>query len=443
MKTLDSVLSHIKKYNLISPGDSIVCGLSGGADSCAMVSILNRLKSVLDFTLICAHLNHGLRGREALRDELFSKTFAEKLGLPFYSRQVDVNALAEKLSLSLEDAGRKARYGFFSDLLKETGANKIATAHNKDDNAETILMHITRSSGIKGVCGILPERGNIIRPILNLSRTEIEDYCKESGIDYVTDSTNLTADFTRNKFRLEILPLLREVNPAVTDALCRLGEAATLQQDFIQSTIHQIPRDITENGVEIPLSALKSLHPALYPEFIRSCVSEILPEYIPPATKIVEFENLVSGKKTVAGMQLSPVVTARISYDKLIISKEAKTLPFEYSLVPGETLNIFGKQIFITDSPPSGGDAIPWDGINPITVRNRRPGDKMKIRKLTRKLQDLFVNTKTDRVLRDRLLIITIGEGIAWAETIGIDDSLCNIHSEKYIIIEPEDKTLC
>ena len=173
MKMLDSVLSHIRKYNLISPGDSIICGLSGGADSCAMVSILNELRQDLNFSLICAHLNHGLRGEEALRDELFAKEFAQKLNLPFYSETADVASVAKEQSLSLEDAGRKVRYAFFRKLMTKTGANKIATAHNKNDNAETILMHITRSSGIKGICGIPPMRDDIIRPILVLSRSEI------------------------------------------------------------------------------------------------------------------------------------------------------------------------------------------------------------------------------------------------------------------------------
>jgi len=443
LKTLDSVLSFIKKNNLISPGDIIICGLSGGADSCAMVSILNELKPVLNISLVCAHLNHGLRGEEALRDQLFSKNFAENLGLSFFSETVDVAAMAKKLSISPEDAGRRARYDFFDKLSQKTGANKIATAHNKDDNAETILMHITRSSGIKGICGIPAQNGSIIRPLLNLSRKEIEEYCASEGICYVTDSTNLKPDFTRNKFRLEIIPMLKEINPCVTDALCRLGEAATLQQHYVQSCIEALPMSTGTNTVEIPLDKVKALHPAVYAEFLHTAVGKIFPGYIPSSSKIAEFEKLVSSKKTVGNMQICPNINLRISYDKVVISKEGKTPAFEHNLFPGETLNLFGKQIYITDSPSASGEVIPWDGISPIKVRNRRPGDKMKIRKHSRKLQDLFVDMKIDRFLRDSLLIITMGETIAWAEKIGKDDSLYNTHSEKYIVVKTEDTYTC
>ena len=189
MNTKDLVLTFIKENNLINSGDTVICGLSGGADSCAMVHLLHSLKNQLGFSVICAHLNHMIRGEEAERDQTFAEAFAKALSLPFYSMRQDVPLMAKELGISVEEAGRKARYEFFRSLKKDS-SYKIATAHNKNDNAETVLMHIVRGCGINGLSGIPVCRKDIIRPVLNLSRKEIEDYCRENNICFITDSSN-------------------------------------------------------------------------------------------------------------------------------------------------------------------------------------------------------------------------------------------------------------
>ncbi len=439
MKITDAVSGYIKKHNLISPGDSIVCGLSGGADSCAMVSILHSMSLEMGFSLVCAHINHGLRGKEADRDELFAESFAKSLKLPFFCKHANVSAYAKQRGISPEEAGREIRYEFFREVLLKTHSNKIATAHNKNDNAETILMHIVRSSGIKGICGIPPKRGEIIRPILALSREEIEAYCKENGICYVTDSTNAETDYTRNKFRLEIIPALEKLNPSVTEALCRLGSAATLQQSLINRLASQVNITETENSVEIPLSELEEAHPALYVQILENALQMLCPGATVSAAEAENVFSLLESGKTTGVRQLENSFTARLSYDRLIISKEEKTDDFEFMLTPHTPLNIFGKKIYISDTLPETGEYIPWDSHSPVTVRNRRPGDKMKIRQLTRKLQDLFVNNKIDRILRDKLIIILLGDTVAWVEKIGKSDSALVAQGKKYIVINSED----
>lgn len=429
----------IRQNNLISPGDRVVCGLSGGADSCAMVSLLHSLSDELGFSVVCAHLHHGLRGEEANRDLAFAKSFSESLNIPFFSKKTDICAIAKEKGISVEDAGRQERYAFFTEVMKKTSGNKIATAHNKDDNAETILMHIVRSSGIKGICGIPPKRDNIIRPLLCVSRNEIEDYCRKNGIAYVTDSTNLHTDYTRNRFRLEILPALEEINPSVKDALCRLGNAATLQQDFISQRAKEISFEFNENGAEFCTDELSKLHPALIPEVLHHALQKISPNLQISENAVKSFRSLLSRGKTTGRIQLGNEITARLSYGKVIVSAEENPYEFEYNLEENQPLFIYGKTVYIADTVPQTGTAIPWDGKSSVTVRKRLPGDKMKIRGMSRKLQDMFVNLKIDRVMRDKLLVITFDNSVVWTEKIGFDDSVINSTAEKYIIITPEE----
>ena len=439
MKTLDTVSLFIRQKNLISPGDRIVCGLSGGADSCTMVNILHMLSNELKFSVVCAHLHHGLRGKEADRDLAFAKSFSESLNIPFFSKKTDISAIAKEKGISPEDAGRQERYNFFCEVMEETGANKIATAHNKDDNAETILMHIVRSSGIKGICGIPPMRGNIIRPLLCVTRSEIENYCKKTGLEYVTDSTNSLADYTRNKFRLEIIPALENINPSVKDALCRLGEAATLQQSFIESQAEKVNLNLTEMGAELSVEELKTLHPSIIPEVLRRVLEKLSTGFYISENSVTSFTSLISTGKTTGKVELGSGFTARLSYGKIFVSSGEIFPYFEHKLTKEEPIYIYGKKIYIGTTVPQNCTAIPWDGKSEITLRSRRPGDKMKIRGMSRKLQDMFVNLKIDRVLRDKLLLIALGSTVVWAEKIGYDDSMINTNAENYIIITSEE----
>ena len=173
------VVSTIDTHNMIKKGDKVMAAVSGGADSVCMLHILNRLKQDLKFTLFCAHVNHGLRGETADRDERFVKDLCKELKIPFFCGRFDVNKIADEEKLTVEEAGRKVRYSFFEKLKNEHGIQKIATAHNKNDNAETVLMRIIRGTGIDGLSGISYVREDgVIRPILDLSRAQIEEYLK-------------------------------------------------------------------------------------------------------------------------------------------------------------------------------------------------------------------------------------------------------------------------
>ena len=427
----EKVLRFVREKNLIPPGSKIICGLSGGADSSAMVSILKTLSEELKITLVCAHLNHMIRGAEAERDESFAENFSAKLGLAFYSEHKDIPRAAKELGISEEDAGRRARYSFFGKLTEKLCANLIATAHNRDDNAETVLMHIVRGCGIEGLRGIEPARDNIIRPVLCLTRTEIETYCKEKGIDYVTDSTNLETDYTRNKFRLEVLPLLKEINPSVADSLCRLADNASETYAFLCS--HAEKTEI--KGGEISLSSIENISDALYPLTLKRMLESAGLTCELSDKTVTAAKNLVKNGKVGSSIDIGGGVCLTKTYGSIKAQIKQKTEKFEYTLKSGEILKINGFEFFIANSRPEG-LALNADGAEKITLRSRRNGDRIIIGGMTRKLQDLFVNKKIERSLRDSLVIADFDGTPVWAEKIGAADGFTTGKAKKYLVIK-------
>ena len=213
-------LLALRQYSLFTQGDRIAVGVSGGADSVALLRFLAVLREEYRWELIVCHIHHGLRGAEADRDEQFVRELAGQLGLPYAVRHIDAAALALENHLSVEEAGRDARYAFFAETAGEGG--RIATAHTLDDTIETVLMNLIRGTGLHGLCGIPRIRGNIVRPLLDVTRAEVEEYLALLGQPYCTDSTNLSDDYTRNRVRHDILPRLRELNPNFTGAMARM-----------------------------------------------------------------------------------------------------------------------------------------------------------------------------------------------------------------------------
>lgn len=218
----------IVEYELIKEGSNVVIGLSGGPDSVCLLSILSELQKPLHFKLFAFHVNHGIRGAEADADEEYSKNLCESLKVPFTSIKVDVPGMASKQNKTEEEMGRIARHTQLRKFADEIGADTIALAHNKNDQAETVLMRILRGTGVHGLCGMEYKRPDgIIRPLLGTTKAEIEEYCKAKNLKPRIDKTNNELDYTRNKIRLELLPMLEdEFNPAILDALVRLSESA-------------------------------------------------------------------------------------------------------------------------------------------------------------------------------------------------------------------------
>ena len=214
------------RFGLLETGDSVIAALSGGADSVALLHFLYSIKEQYDLTLYAAHLHHGIRGEEAQRDEDFCKILCEKYNIPLFCRHRDIPALARERGISEELCGRQERYAFFEELAERYNA-KIALAHTASDNVETLLFNLSRGASLNGACAIVQKRGNIIRPLLSCTRAEIEAYCDAHQLTYMTDSTNLSDDYTRNRIRHHVVPVLRELNPDLEGAMLRFSRDAS------------------------------------------------------------------------------------------------------------------------------------------------------------------------------------------------------------------------
>lgn len=245
----EKVLETIKKYNLIEKGDKLVLGVSGGPDSIAMLNILNDIRNDrnlhLEFDIIVAHVNHMIR-EEAKDDETFVREFCEKIDVPFYSKSIDVQKIANNNKIGTEEAGRNARYNFFDEILTKTNSNKIAIAHNKNDKVETMIMNMLRGSGIAGLKGIEPIKDSkYIRPLIECERYEIEQYCKENSIDARIDKTNFENIYTRNKVRNIVIPYIKqEFNPNIIKTMDRLSELVKEENEYLENTVKKIYNEL-------------------------------------------------------------------------------------------------------------------------------------------------------------------------------------------------------
>lgn len=232
---MKKALEWLEKYQMIEEHEKITVGVSGGADSICLLFVLKKYQQAHPFSMEVVHVEHGIRGEESLQDAAFVKGVCERLDIPFYLESVDVTEMARKEGLSLEEAGRKARYEVFERRRKETKAVKTAVAHNADDQAETILWNLIRGTGLKGLGGMQPVNGPIIRPLLGCSRKEIEAWLEAEGISYRTDKTNLEESYTRNKLRLKVLPYLqRELNAKASRHIAMAGERAWKAEAYLE-----------------------------------------------------------------------------------------------------------------------------------------------------------------------------------------------------------------
>ena len=242
------VKETIKKYNLIQDGDNLVLGVSGGQDSLAMLYVLAELKNEeINFDFSVAHVNHLIR-EEAKQDEEFVKETCKNLGIKFFSKSIDVKQIAHNKKMGVEEAGRASRYEFFDEIAKKTNANKIAIAHNSKDKAETIIMNLLRGTGISGLKGIEPIKNEkYIRPLIECSREEIENYCKEKNLQPRIDKTNFDNTYTRNKIRNIVIPYVeREFNPNIVETLNRLSELVREEDIYINKQVEKVYSEIVQ-----------------------------------------------------------------------------------------------------------------------------------------------------------------------------------------------------
>ena len=472
----ERIKNTIVHNGLIEKGEHIVIGLSGGPDSVCLFHVLHRLKEELDIRLHVVHINHGLRPGAADEDQRYAEALCAEYGVPCQSLFFEVNRIAKEQGTSSEDAGRQVRYRSFFEaaerIASETGCTvKIAVAQNMNDQAETVLMRIIRGTGTEGLCGIeyLREekgKGVIIRPLLDVSRAEIEAYCRENSLTPRIDLTNLEPIYTRNKIRLELLPYIGEqFNPNIAAALNRLSKIAKEDKEYFGRKVDEM---IAEHAVirdraraSFPLDLLSGELPAIRHRIIMRMFEAIGLSKDITAFHLEQADHILDERRTSAVTDFSAGYAMGISYDFVDFYKkmEREVHAFEYAInLEGITeipelntrirVRILGKQDWENLAGKGkifkngGACRLSLDkveaGGQPV-LRTRRQGDYivplgMQGRK---KLQDYFVDEKYSREERDRIPILCIGSEVIWitggriSENYKIDDN-----TERIIILE-------
>lgn len=429
----EDVLETVKKNNLIEENDSIVVALSGGPDSVCMLHILYRMSKEMNLKIYAAHLNHQIRGLDAYIDSLYVMRLCENLGIPCFIKAIDVPKYCDDNKLGLEDGARKLRYSIFQEIKDKVGANKIAIGHNKNDQAETVLMRIMRGTGLQGLRGIEYKReGGIIRPILDISRDRIEKYCEENDLSPRIDGTNLEAIYSRNKIRLEILPYMqREFNENVVGSIVRMSQNIKVDSDYIDIQAEKSYEDTCqkyEDGVYIFVDLIKEIHEAISSRIIIKAIKEVLGDAnLIDRVHIEDVLKLAEENKTGKKINLPRGLFAYRFNDYILISlKEIsyENIEYEYEIIPGEEIYLkeLGKTFkskvvevadFDAEKLDEGTQYIDFGKINGnLKLRNRHQGDKIILRGGTKKIKELFIGMKIPREDRSFVPLLTNGENI-------------------------------
>lgn len=418
----DKVINTMREHNMLTE-KSVLVGLSGGADSVALLHIMHRLSKEYGFKVYAAHVNHGLRGDEAVRDAEFSKQFCDRLGIECFVKNADVRALAKQMAISEEMAGRKARYDFFEELMEKYSIDFTATAHHKNDSAETIIMNFMRGSATAGLCGIPYKRGSFIRPLLDVSRNEIEIYCAKNSLEYVTDKTNLDTVYTRNKIRNILIPEIeKEFNPNFCDTVTSNAKIIRDDEDFLAKTAeNEYKRIVKENTTKI--DDILALHKAIARRVIRMMTDSVCGISDIPSSVIESVYNLCRNGRTGAVCDISKGVIARTEYGKLVIDyAQPDCEDFSYDIKVGESRFIpeLGYTVKVSRASEKDKDGAEYftvpGGVEFVSVTNRRQGDRFVPSGMTgsKSVKEYMINEKIPKHLRSRTGILRIGDNIVW-----------------------------
>ncbi len=401
-----SASETISENNLVEPGDTVLVCVSGGADSVALLHLLLQLHSRLDFTVGVAHVNHSLRGSESDRDSDFVKAVALKLDLPFHVQKQDVKAFQNRHQLSLEDAARQVRYSFFHHTAETQGYTKIATAHTANDNAELVLMNLFRGSGTSGLGGIPIKRGRIIRPLLNTHRESIIDYLNSSSLDYVSDSSNQSREFLRNRVRLDLLPHIQgDYNENIIECLNRTSRIIKDEEEWIDNLIIPLFKECIEkqqgNSIALSIEKLKKISRAPKRRVIRKAIESIKGDL----KKITLFHtdltaDMADNRKPVLSADLPGQIQVKKRHNTLVFTRHNENLrnlseediSFIYTvdelkhhvttvLLPAISMKMVFSLLNIDEATGyANADKTAWIDYNyikfPLTIRNLESKDK-------------------------------------------------------------------
>ncbi|WP_066889726.1 tRNA lysidine(34) synthetase TilS [Clostridium nigeriense] len=453
---INKVRDFVIENNLIQNGDKVLVALSGGPDSVCLLSILYKLKDYFNIEIGAAHVNHMLRGEEALKDEEYARHICCELGVEFFSRSIDIKKISESKGISHELAGREERYKFFEIISKENGYNKIAIAHNANDQAETILMNMMRGSGIEGLCGIRSKRkGGIIRPILCLSRSEIEEYCSENKLNPRIDKTNLENIYNRNKVRLDILPYMKNnFNKDIVETINRMANLLQIDNDFIEKecnnsykkycTINKKELVISKEAFLIEKAILTRIIKKSFIEFSgkhnnfeMKHVYEVISLANNSTNKRINLPNGIIAENIYGDIYLKFINKVKSENKEVILNKnqvDKRNIEYEdynisFDILTNKNNIEFSNNLLIK--------YFDYDKIKEkLIIRKRKNGDKMVPLGMngTKKIKDIFMDLKIPVEQRDNVPILCFDNEIAWLVEHKVSDRFKVTRETKNII---------
>lgn len=398
------LLKFAREQNLMAPGDTVICAVSGGADSVAMLFALYLLREKLGITLEAAHFNHNLRGEESLRDETFVRELCARYDIPLHVASGEIHPGKK----GLEAAARDARYAFLESL-----PGKIATAHTADDNAETILMHLVRGTGLKGLGGIAPQRGKLIRPMLGITRREVEDFLADWHLPHVEDSTNETDAFLRNRLRHHVMPLLAAENPRIAENLSQM--ALRLRED--EACLSQLSRYETLPEVETLRTLPSAVRSRMLERFLKkNGVRE------PEDVHIAQAEALVFSESPSASAAFPGGVTLSRQYGHLTANPTGEAFTPVTLTCPGST-EAAGIRITceLARELAQSENLLTVCPSGKISIRPRQTGDKIRLSAGSKSLKKLFIDRKIPAADRGRIPVVCDEIGILGVYSIGVN----------------------
>ena len=421
--------------SLLPAGAKLLCALSGGADSMCLLDLLRSG----GYSVAAAHYNHGLRGEEAERDERFVTSFCRDTGVELVVGRGDVRAYAAEHGMGLEEAARELRYRFLEETADSTGCTFIATAHNASDNAETMLLNFARGSGTKGLCGIPPQRGRLVRPLLRVTHEEIVAYLTERGIPWVEDSSNASDDFSRNRIRHQVLPVLTAVNPDFLSAAGRTAQLLREDEDCLSALAAEFLA-AQDDGESIPLRALGSLHPAVASRVVRAlCPKSLSMQQVRAVLALAG----VTERKTLD----LPGLRLRAEQGRLYYVPETPcSIPERVLPVPGELLIPETGLLLKSELTSYAGEIhdllnifyLKYEKLQgSVLTTGRREGDRLRPagRGCTKSLKSLFLEKQMPRAARDATVVLRDREGILAAIGLAMDERTLPMRGDKALRI--------
>jgi tRNA(Ile)-lysidine synthase len=436
---VDDIITRVDqaiiKYGLLSNGDPVIVAFSGGPDSMALLYFLDRLRTKYDIKLAAAHLDHAIRPASA-KDRLFCHEICQKLHIKFYSKRLNVPNLAKKQGLSIEEAGRDARYAWFDSLCENYGYHKIATGHTLDDSVETILFNMARGCGLQGLSGIPRKRGKIIRPILDLEKAELLEWLKEKEIKYIQDGTNRSLGYSRNRIRLNVLPELEKINPATKRNIARLSQIASDELEFLDRIAVSAYKDtlleVGKGKIVLDLGKLvqydKSLRKKVLSEAIKNLSGDAVTlsaQNLARALSIIEGE---SGKKA----PLTRGYYIEKSQGRIAILNVPTRTEIMSLDIPGKSELPDGllEARFVGKDNIGGMDRanldvyLDYGKMKKIAIRYWQDGDKIRPLGMNghRLLSDIFIDCKIPEFEREAIPLLISDNKIAWIIGIMISD---------------------